>query len=172
MASIPAQDEFLAVTRKSQEAMITAIKTWVETVRTATPRFMSVYAPLTDNLPKLPSVTLPLVDKLPAPKDAVASAYDLAELLLASQRKFAEDVLKAMAPPVADRSENAPKSVSQSPVQAPSQSAVQAPSQSATRVPSQSATRGTAAGSEPKTTASPARKRTPAGPAQKGTTAS
>jgi len=164
MASIPAQEEFLAVTRKSQEAMITVIKTWVDTVRTATPRLMSVYAPLTDNLPKLPSVTVPLVDRLPAPKDAVGSAYDLAELLLASQRKFAEDLLKAMTPLIADRSENAPKSVSQSPVQAPSQSA--------TRVPSQSATRGTAAGSEPKTTASPARKRTPAGPAEKGTTAS
>jgi hypothetical protein len=152
MASIPAQEEFLAVTRKSQEAMITAIKTWVETVRTATPRFMS-----------LPSVTVPLVDKLPTPKDTVANAYDLAELLLASQRKFAEDLLKAMTPLIPDRSQSAPKSVSQNAAQAPSQSAAQAPSQSAPRVP--------AAGSEPKATASPARKRTPVSPAPKGSSA-
>ena len=37
MASTPTRtcpEEFLAATRKSQEAMIRAIKTWVETVRT------------------------------------------------------------------------------------------------------------------------------------------
>jgi hypothetical protein len=145
MASIPAQEEFLAVTRKSQEAMITAIKTWVETVRTVTPRFTSVYAPLTDYLPKLPSVTVPFVDQLPTPKDAVASAYDLAEQLLASQRKFAEDLLRAMTPVTADRGTSAPKSVSQS------------------------APQGTAADGEPKPTASPARRRTPASTAPKGT---
>ena len=37
MATIPKQEEFLAATRKSQEAMIAAIRTWFETVRTATP---------------------------------------------------------------------------------------------------------------------------------------
>ena len=101
MPSTPTRDlpeEFLAATRKSQEAMIRAIRTWVETVRTVTPKLPSVYAPLADRLPKLPSVTVPFADKLPKPEEVVANAYDFAEQLLASQRKFAEDVLKATSP--------------------------------------------------------------------------
>jgi len=35
-------------------------------------------------------------DKLPKPEELVANAYDLAEELLAGQRKFAEEVLTAM----------------------------------------------------------------------------
>src|SRR6266516_2784563 len=87
MASTPTRDlpeEFLAATRKSQEAAIRAIKTWVETVRTVTPKLSSVYGPLTDKLPK--------------PEDVVASGYDFAEHLLAIQRKFAEDLLAATEP--------------------------------------------------------------------------
>ena len=41
---------------------------------------------------------MPLADKLPKPADLVANAYDFAGQLLASQRKFAEDVLDATAP--------------------------------------------------------------------------
>jgi hypothetical protein len=41
---------------------------------------------------------LPFTDKLPKPHELIASAYDFAEQMLASQRKFAEDALKAMAP--------------------------------------------------------------------------
>ena len=98
MASTPTRDlpeEFLAVTRKSQEAMIRAIKTWVETVRTVTPKLPSAYA---DRLPSLPSVTVPFTDRLPKPEDVVASGYDFAEHLLAIQRKFAEDLLQATEP--------------------------------------------------------------------------
>src|SRR6266700_2498907 len=87
MASTPTRDlpeEFLAATRKSQETMIRAIRTWVETVRTVTP--------------KLPSVAAPFADRLPTPEDVVASGYDFAEQLLAIQRKFAEDVLAATEP--------------------------------------------------------------------------
>ena len=84
MASTPTQDlqdEFLNTIRKSQETVIDAIKSWVETVQSVTP--------------KIPSVQVPGADKLPKPEDVVASAYDFAEQLLASQRKFAEEVLKA-----------------------------------------------------------------------------
>jgi hypothetical protein len=98
MASTPTRDlpeEFLAVTRKSQETMIRAIKTWVETVRTITPKVPSAYA---DRLPSLPSVTVPFADRLPKPEDVVASGYDFAEHLLAIQRKFAEDLLQATEP--------------------------------------------------------------------------
>ena len=101
MASTPTRDlpeEFLAATRKSQEAMIRAIRTWVETVRTVTPKLPSVSVPLADRLPKLPSVTVPFADRLPTPEDVVASGYDFAEELLAIQRKFAEDVLAATEP--------------------------------------------------------------------------
>ena len=97
MASTPTrdlQDEFLAATRKSQETVVRAIKTWVETVRTVTPKLPSVYAPLADRLPKLPSVA----DRLPKPEEVVASGYDFAEHLLALQRHFAEDLLKVTEP--------------------------------------------------------------------------
>ena len=83
MASTPTQDlqdEFLNTVRKSQETVIDAIKSWVETVQSITP--------------KIPSVQVPGADKLPKPEDVVASAYDFAEQLLASQRRFAEEVLK------------------------------------------------------------------------------
>src|SRR5579864_1786303 len=106
MASTPAQEEFLAITRKSQEAVITAIKSWVETVKTTTPRLASVYAPFVDRLPKLPAFGVPFADRLPRPEEAVASAYHLAEQLLASQRRFAEDLLKAMTPLIPVRTED------------------------------------------------------------------
>ena len=98
MASIPTQEEVLAATRKSQEAMMATIKTWLETVRTAPGKLPSMYAPLTDKLPKLSQVSLPFAGKLPTPQDAVANAYHLAEQLLASQRRFTEDLVKATAP--------------------------------------------------------------------------
>ncbi|MGD0245336.1 MAG: hypothetical protein ABSB59_34140 [Streptosporangiaceae bacterium] len=86
MASTPAQglqDEVLNTVRKSQEAVIDAIRTWSETIQSITP--------------KLPSVPVPGADKLPKPEEVVASAYDFAEKLLASQRKFAEELVKATA---------------------------------------------------------------------------
>jgi len=84
MASTPTQDlqnEFLSTIRKSQETVIDAIRSWVETVQSVTP--------------KIPSVQVPGADQLPKPEEVVASAYDFAEQLLASQRRFAEEVLKA-----------------------------------------------------------------------------
>jgi hypothetical protein len=84
MASSPTQDlqnEFLSTIRKSQETVIDAIRAWVQTVQSVTP--------------KVPSVQVPGADKLPKPEEVVATAYDFAEELLASQRKFAEEVLKA-----------------------------------------------------------------------------
>src|SRR6266487_4529406 len=75
------QDQFLSMVRKGQEGVIDAIKTWVETVQSITP--------------KVPAVDMPFADKLPKPEEIVAGAYDFAEQLLASQRKFAEEVLRA-----------------------------------------------------------------------------
>jgi hypothetical protein len=89
------QTEILKTVRRSQEAVIEAIKTWADTVRTITP--------------PMPELNLPFTDKLPKPEDLVGNAYDFAEKLLAGQRKFAEDVLRATAPLLPGSSESGPK---------------------------------------------------------------
>ena len=78
------QDQFLSMVRKSQEIALDAIKSMVDTVQTITP--------------KIPSVDVPFAEKLPKPQDVVASGYDFAQKLLTSQRKFADEVVKAAAP--------------------------------------------------------------------------
>ena len=76
------QDEILNVIRTSQETVVEAVKTWVETVKAVTP--------------KVPAV--PLAEKLPKPEDVVTNAYGFAEKLLSGQRQFAEELVKATAP--------------------------------------------------------------------------
>jgi hypothetical protein len=147
MASIPTQEEILAATRKSQEAMIAALKSWLETVRTATPKLTAMYAPLTDKLPKLPPVSLPFADKLPTPEEAVASAYHTAEQLLANQRKFTEDLLNAMTPLIPSRGESSAKA----------------------EAPSRTAWQDAVTASEPKTVAHAASAAAPARPQAKST---
>src|SRR5271169_583964 len=78
------QDQFLATVRKSQEMALDVIKTMVDTIQNITP--------------KVPSVSVPFADKMPKPEDVVASGYEFAEQLLTSQRKFADEVVKATAP--------------------------------------------------------------------------
>jgi hypothetical protein len=77
------QAEILKTVRRSQEAVIDAIRTWADTVAAIAP--------------PMPELSLPLRDKLPKPEQLVGNAYDFAEKLLAGQRKFAEDVLRATA---------------------------------------------------------------------------
>jgi hypothetical protein len=76
--------EVLNTISKSQAAVVDAIETWASAVQSIKP--------------DLPHVNVPFADKLPTPQDVVASAYDFAEQLLANQRNFAEDLLKATAP--------------------------------------------------------------------------
>ena len=78
------QDEVLNTIRKSQTAVVEAIQTWTSRVQSMTP--------------ELPELSIPFADKMPSPHELVTSAYDFAEQLLASQRKFAVEVLKATAP--------------------------------------------------------------------------
>ncbi len=78
------QEEILKTVRNSQSAVIEAIQTWARTVQSITPA--------------LPDMNVPFADKLPKPQELISNAYDFAEQLLASQRKFAEEVLKATAP--------------------------------------------------------------------------
>jgi len=76
--------EVLNIISRSQAAVADAIETLASAVQSAKP--------------DLPRVSVPFADKLPTPRALVGSAYDVAEQLLASQRKFAEDLLTATAP--------------------------------------------------------------------------
>jgi hypothetical protein len=78
------QDQVLSMVRKGQEIALEAIKTMVGTVQTITP--------------KIPAVDLPFAERLRKPHDVVAGSYDFAETLLTSQRKFADEIVKATAP--------------------------------------------------------------------------
>ena len=78
------QEEILKTVRNSQSAVVAAIQAWACTVQSITPA--------------LPDVNVPFAEKLPKPQELIASAYDFAEQLLASQRKFAEDVLNTTVP--------------------------------------------------------------------------
>jgi len=83
MASNPAQElqeEFLNATKKSQEIVLQAIKSWVDAAQALTP--------------KVPTVKLPFADQLPKPADVVSGGYDFAEQVLANQRHFAEEILE------------------------------------------------------------------------------
>ena len=80
------QGQILDAVRKSQEMAIEAIKTWTDALQ-----------PMTSAMPPV-TLTLPLADKLPKPEEFVGNAYNFAEQLLASQRKFAEDVFHVTAP--------------------------------------------------------------------------
>jgi hypothetical protein len=87
MASYPAQElqeEFLDAIRKGQETVIEAVRTWVDTVQSVTPA--------------VPLVPMPFAEQLPKPEQVVAGTYDFAEKLLAIQRQFTEEWLKATAP--------------------------------------------------------------------------
>jgi hypothetical protein len=87
MASNPAeqmQEEFLSAIRKSQDVVLQAIKTWVESTQAVTS--------------KVPPVQLPFADQLPKPEEVVSGTYDFAEQVLANQRKFAEEILEATTP--------------------------------------------------------------------------
>ena len=78
------QEEILKTVRNSQSAVVAAIQAWARTIQSITPA--------------LPDANVPFAEKLPKPQELIASAYDFAEQLLASQRKFAEDFLKATTP--------------------------------------------------------------------------
>jgi hypothetical protein len=87
MASYPTQElqeQFLDAIRKGQETVIEAVRTWVDTVQSVTPA--------------VPLVPVPFAEQLPRPEEVVAGTYDFAEKLLAIQRQFSEEWLKATAP--------------------------------------------------------------------------
>ena len=84
------QEDVLNAIRKSQAAVVEAIERWSSAVHSMKPELPELNLPFADSLN--------VAEKLPKPDELVKSAYDFAEQLLANQRKFAEDVLKATAP--------------------------------------------------------------------------
>src|SRR5262249_50165934 len=88
--------------RKGQDAVVGAIKAWADTVRSTTPPLKDVTLPFADRLP--------FANRLPKPEELAGNAYEFAQKLLASQRKFAEDVLRAAAPMLPGSGDAAKKS--------------------------------------------------------------
>ena len=78
------QESFLSAVLKSQEITLHAIKAWVGVVESFTPKVSYAH--------------LPFANLLPDAHDIVASSFDFTEQMLASQRRFADDVLKVTTP--------------------------------------------------------------------------
>ncbi len=83
------REQVLGAVRKSQELTLDAIKQVVETVNTAAEKLPAV--PFADRLPSLRQ----LPGALPAPEKDVSGTFDFLERLLAEQRKFADELVKA-----------------------------------------------------------------------------
>ena len=91
MATAPTQElqeSYLSAIRKGQDITLQAIKVWVETAD----YFM----------PKVSFAHLPFVRLLPTPGDVVSGSFDFAEQVLATQRRFTDDVLKVTSPLLPD----------------------------------------------------------------------
>jgi hypothetical protein len=82
------REQVLGAVRKSQELTLDAIKQVAETVNAAAEKLPAM--PFADRLPlhHLPGV-------LPAPETVVSGTFDFLERLLAEQRKFADELIKA-----------------------------------------------------------------------------
>jgi hypothetical protein len=78
------QTQVFDLLNKAQDATVDGVRTWAETVE--------------GYVPDLP--TLPFADRLPQPSSVVDGAFGFAERLLASQRKFAQELFAAAAPVV------------------------------------------------------------------------
>ena len=78
------EEEFLSTIRKGQEIALDALKPLAEAVHYV--------------IPTMPAVRMPFADRLPTAHEVVAGGYEFAEHLLASQRKFADEAIKATTP--------------------------------------------------------------------------
>ena len=91
------QEQVLSAVRKSQELTLETVKRVVGTLTAATAHLPA--NPFEGKLPELPLASkLPELPALPQPGTIVSSAFDFAGRLLADQRKFAEELVKATAP--------------------------------------------------------------------------
>jgi hypothetical protein len=81
------QEQVITAVRKGQQATLEMVKNIVEAVSSATSKLPSVPARL----------NVPFADRLPAPEAVVSGVYDFGGRLLAEQRKFTEEIVKATA---------------------------------------------------------------------------
>ncbi|MGH3212273.1 MAG: hypothetical protein ACRDNO_31365 [Trebonia sp.] len=90
------QEQVLGIVRKGQAMTLDAIKQVVETVNSATEKLPAM--PFVGKLPPLPPVNdLPGASALPTPETVVSATFDFLGRLLAEQRKFAGELVKASA---------------------------------------------------------------------------
>ncbi len=88
------QEQVLGFVRRSQEAAVDAVKQAVEAVNAAAGKLPA--RPAAVKLPQLPSLSrLPGVSDLPAAETVVNATFDFLDALLADQRKFAGELVKA-----------------------------------------------------------------------------
>jgi hypothetical protein len=99
------QHQIVGRIRKGQENVADTIKTWAHAAQTVRPQIPALpKTALTDKLrgPEALTSRLPkpedLAARLPKPEAMVAGVYDLAEQLLAAQRKLASQVTHAAMP--------------------------------------------------------------------------
>ena len=78
------EEEFLSTIRKGQEITLDALKPVAEAVHYV--------------IPTMPTVRMPLADRLPTAHELVTDGYEFAEHLLGNQRKFADEMIKAISP--------------------------------------------------------------------------
>jgi hypothetical protein len=76
------QEQVLVGVRRSQDSIVEAVQAWADAVKRLTPQ--------------LP--TAKLGEELPQPAELIDNAFDFAGQLLAAQRQFAHEVLKAATP--------------------------------------------------------------------------
>ncbi|MBW3601816.1 MAG: hypothetical protein KY434_03830 [Actinobacteria bacterium] len=88
------QEAFLGFVRQSQEQVVAAVQNWAETVSRLTPETGAVQTG----------------DWYVDPAEAVDRSFDFVEQVLASQRRFAHEVLSATEPVVKAAERNAPTS--------------------------------------------------------------
>lgn len=91
------QEQVLDAVRKSQEVTLATVKKVVGTLSAATAHLPA--NPFEGKLPGRPFASrLPELPALPQPGAVVSATFDFAGQLLAEQRKFAEELVKATAP--------------------------------------------------------------------------
>jgi len=78
------EEEFLSTIRKGEDIALEALKPLVEAVQFV--------------IPAMPTVHVPLADRLPTAHEVVTDGYRFTEHLLANQRQFADEVIKAASP--------------------------------------------------------------------------
>ncbi len=78
------EEEFLSTIRKGEEIALEALKPLVEAVQYV--------------IPEMPTVHVPFADRLPTAHEIVTDGYHFAEHLLANQRQFADQMIKAATP--------------------------------------------------------------------------